>query len=146
MTRLDPFSPDERSAIMRRVLSQDTTPELVVRRTLHALGYRFRLHRADLPGVPDIVLPKHHVVILVHGCFWHRHKGCKRATTPVANREYWLRKFQRTMARDVQVSAALKAKGWSPVVIWECETRDSVKLGRKLATKIARASGGKRGS
>lgn len=140
MRRLDPFTPSERSAIMRRVHSANTTPELVVRSVLHALGYRFRLHRASLPGVPDIVLPRHHVAILVHGCFWHRHEDCRRATTPVANKLYWLRKFGRTVARDKEVQAALKAVGWTPIVVWECETRDEEKLRARLAAAIARAS------
>jgi len=141
MRRLDPFSPAERSAIMRRVLSSDTTPELVVRSALHSLGFRFRLHRTDLQGKPDIVLPKHRVAVFVHGCFWHRHHNCKRTTMPVANRDYWLRKFRRTAARDTQVRASLRADGWTPIVIWECETKDLVRLRRRLAILIQRVSG-----
>lgn len=126
---------------MRRVCSEDTAPERVVRSLLHSLGFRFRLHRADLPGTPDIVLPKYRIAILVHGCFWHRHENCKRATTPAANQTYWLRKFSRTKARDVQVRGDLGRAGWTPIVIWECETKDLLRLRRKLAVLIQRASG-----
>jgi len=113
---------------MRRVRSTDTTPEMRVRSLLHKLGFRFRLHRSDIPGKPDIVLPKHHAVVFVHGCFWHRHQGCPQATTPASRQEYWLPKFSRTVARDRRNQEELRQKGWNVIVIWECETKDLARL------------------
>ena len=109
---------------MSRIRSKDTAPEIRVRSMLHKAGYRFRLHVKDLPGKPDIVLPKYKTVIFVHGCFWHRHKGCSKATTPSTNSEYWKKKFQRNVERDKQDQAELKKLGWKVIVIWECETID----------------------
>lgn len=103
--------------------SKDTKPELLVRRALHRLGYRFRLHRRDLPGKPDIVLPRHRVAILVHGCFWHQHPGCRTARMPRTRQEYWTEKFRRNLERDTASAASLSALGWRVSVIWECETR-----------------------
>jgi DNA mismatch endonuclease (patch repair protein) len=100
---------------------------------LHGMGLRFRLHRADLPGTPDIVLPKHKMAIQVHGCFWHQHPGCVHAKQPRSRPEYWLPKLARNVARDIKAKAALKAGGWRVVVIWECETKSLGKLGRRLA-------------
>ena len=113
---------------MSRIRGKDTVPELRVRRVLHAAGYRFRLHRKDLPGSPDIVLPRHRVVVFVHGCYWHRHSRCRLTTTPKTNVEFWRQKFDRNVERDRTVQAALEALGWHVVVIWECETRDPVLL------------------
>lgn len=107
---------------MRRVHSTDTTPERLVRSLLHKLGYRFRIHRLDLPGKPDIVLPKRRTVVFVHGCFWHRHQDCPHATTPASRREYWLPKFKRTVDRDRKNQEELQESGWNVVVVWECET------------------------
>ena len=121
---MDTFSPEKRSDIMRRVRSVDTVPEKAVRSLLHRLGFRFRLHRSDLPGKPDIVLPKYRTVLFVHGCFWHRHQGCPNATTPASRREYWLPKFRRTVQRDVRNKRELWRQGWSVIVVWECELRD----------------------
>lgn len=112
-----------RSEIMARVRSKNTTPEMAVRRTLHAAGLRFRLHRADLPGRPDIVLPGRRVVVFVHGCFWHSHPGCKRARLPATRREYWVPKLLRNVERDQAASAALQRAGWCVFIAWECETR-----------------------
>ncbi len=109
---------------MRRVRSTDTTPEKAVRSLLHRLGFRFRLHRRDLPGNPDIVLPKYRTVIFVHGCFWHRHIDCNRASTPTSRREYWLPKFQRTVDRDRCNQEELRRTGWHVIVIWECELKN----------------------
>jgi DNA mismatch endonuclease (patch repair protein) len=117
---------------MRRVRSTDTSPEIKVRSLMHRLGYRFRLYRADLPGNPDIVLPKYRTVIFVHGCFWHRHPGCKRASTPATRKDYWLPKFERTLKRDKRNQAGLRRLGWKVVVIWECQTRNSEKLTLRL--------------
>jgi DNA mismatch endonuclease (patch repair protein) len=118
----DVFNPEQRSAVMRAVKSRDTGPELKVRRAAHALGLRFRLRRDDLPGKPDLVLPKHGVAVFVHGCFWHGHTCPRGARTPATNAAYWTAKIARNVARDAIVSKALKALGWRPVTIWECET------------------------
>lgn len=113
-----------RSWNMSRIRSRDTKPELAVRSALHSLGYRFRLHRKDLPGRPDIVLPKYRTVVLVHGCFWHRHPGCKYTYNPKSRVEFWQKKFNQNVARDHAVDSALKMAGWNVLVVWECETRD----------------------
>ncbi len=129
---MDHLDPEHRSENMRRVRGKDTRPELTVRRALHALGKRFRLHRRDLPGKPDIVLAKDRLAIFVHGCFWHRHDDCPRASTPSTRKEFWVAKFERTVVRDAEQAAALRAAGWRPEVIWECETRDSERLNERL--------------
>ncbi len=129
---MDVFSRRERSEIMRRVKSRNTRPELKVRTLLHHLGYRFRLQRTDLPGSPDLVLPKYRTALFVHGCFWHRHPGCPRATMPSASKDYWIKKFTRNTARDVKVQQALRRAGWRVVVVWECELRDQELLTRRL--------------
>ena len=120
---MDTLSPEKRSEVMSHIRSKDTKPEMVVRRHLHALGFRFRLHSPKLPGHPDIVLPKWHTVVFVNGCFWHRHKGCKTATMPKSNVEFWQAKFDRNVARDKKEHAALKAAGWHVIVLWECEVK-----------------------
>ncbi len=97
---------------------------MIVRSLLHRMGYRFRLHRKDLPGNPDIVLPKYKTVIFVHGCFWHRHKGCKYAYTPKSRTEFWNTKFEKNIARDKQVRKELKKLGWKVMVVWECRSTD----------------------
>jgi len=106
---------------MSRIRSKDTKPEIVVRKALFAAGFRYRLHVKDLPGKPDIVLPKYKTAIFVHGCFWHRHEGCKRCTTPTKDREFWEKKFQRTVERDQQERIALEHAGWRVLTVWECE-------------------------
>jgi DNA mismatch endonuclease (patch repair protein) len=106
---------------MSRIRSSNTSPELALRRALHALGLRFRLHRKDLPGKPDIVFPRYKTVVFVHGCFWHRHAGCKVATTPKSNTGFWIEKFDRNVARDSRSRELLEAQGWKVVVAWECE-------------------------
>lgn len=124
MTGKDKFTPIERSAIMAAVRSTDTTPERVVRSTLHRLGYRYRLHDTRLPGKPDLSFPSRHVAIFVHGCFWHRHPDCRKgAATPVARREYWTAKFARTVTRDAANRTALENNGWTVMVVWECQLR-----------------------
>ena len=117
----DTFTPTQRSRIMRKVKSTDTKPEMIVRKWLHAQGYRFRLHDKTLPGRPDVKLTKRRTVIFVHGCFWHRHPGCKRATTPASRVEYWTEKFRRNTERDARNQAALEALGWKVIVLWECD-------------------------
>lgn len=119
---MDIYEPEKRSQIMAAVRTRHTAPELVVRRLLHSLGYRFRLHRDDLPGNPDIVLPRHRAAILVHGCFWHHHKRCKKAKLPATNREFWRRKILRNVQRDKANIQDLERLGWRVMVVWECET------------------------
>jgi DNA mismatch endonuclease (patch repair protein) len=109
---------------MSRIKSGNTKPEMIVRSLLHKLGYRFRLHRKDLPGKPDIVLPRYKSVIFVHGCFWHRHKGCKNATSPKTKIIFWREKFKANVERDRKVQKELNSMGWSILIIWECETSD----------------------
>ena len=128
----DFVSPEKRSKIMRGVKQADTKPELLVRKALHAKGYRFRLHRKDLPGRPDIVLPRHNLVIMVHGCFWHQHAGCKDGRRPESNEGYWAPKLDRNVERDREKMAALEELGWSVLTIWECETKDPNLLRARL--------------
>ena len=128
----DVFSKEKRSWIMGRVKGANTKPEMVVRRWLHAHGYRFRLHRADLPGKPDIVLAKYRTVVFVHGCFWHGHPGCGHADLPASNREYWEKKIGRNVVRDRERRRELRKLGWRVVTIWECSTRDPAAFAKKL--------------
>lgn len=114
--------------MMRAVRGKNTKPELIVRRLAHTMGFRFRLHRRDLPGTPDLVFPRLRGVILVHGCFWHRHRGCRGATTPKDNSEFWAAKFRRNIERDRAAIRALRDQGWRVIVIWECQTRDAQRL------------------
>lgn len=114
----------ERSARMARVGSKNTNPELLVRRLVHGLGYRFRLHRRDLPGRPDLAFPSRRKVIFVNGCFWHGHPGCKRATLPHTRREFWQAKIESNAGRDNRNQAALVGQGWSVLILWECELRN----------------------
>jgi DNA mismatch endonuclease (patch repair protein) len=123
---------------MRAVKSRDTEPELKVRRAAHALGLRFRLGRDDLPGKPDLVFPARRVALFVHGCFWHGHHCPRGARVPQANRAYWTAKIGRNMARDKATLAALRRKGWKPVVIWECETRDPKALSRLIVRRVGK--------
>ncbi|WP_198039220.1 very short patch repair endonuclease [Paraburkholderia sp. SOS3] len=129
---IDTVSRDQRSRNMAAVSNKDTLPEILVRRALHRLGYRFRLHRSDLPGTPDIVLPKYKLCIFVHGCFWHRHAGCKRASTPSTNVEFWKRKFEKNVNRDAATVDRLTKMGWRVEVIWTCQTSRSEDLMKVL--------------
>lgn len=129
---VDQFTPDVRSRVMRRVGTRNTKPERAVRSLLHAMGLRFRLHRDDLPGTPDIVPPHHNLVVFVHGCFWHRHSGCRHATTPGSNIPFWTAKFERNVTRDRRNRSALKELGWRVAVVWECELRDTQRLRSRL--------------
>lgn len=115
---------------MRAIRSKDMTPEIAVRKMAHRLGYRFRLHRKDLPGKPDIVFPSRHAVIFVHGCFWHQYPdpNCKDAQMPKSNTDYWHPKLARNQARDVKNEEDLKVKGWRVLIIWECQTKDELTL------------------
>lgn len=130
---MDHLDSVRRSANMAKIRGKDTAPELRVRRVAHSLGLRFRLHRKDLPGCPDIVFPKYHLVVFVHGCFWHRHEGCKRATTPQVRRDFWEAKFAATVKRDVHQRNALRALGWQVLTVWECELKDEAALKARLA-------------
>lgn len=129
----DVFTPKKRSEIMSRVRSKNTKPELFVRSLLYAMGYRFRLHRKDLPGNPDIVLPKYRTAIFVHGCFWHRHSGCPRATLPKRNAEFWRKKLEGNVERDKRAQQELRQLGWDVLVLWQCEVkRDADALSERL--------------
>lgn len=130
---MDTFSPKERSAIMRLVKSEDTTPELAVRKLVHALGYRYRLHRRDLPGCPDLVFPARRKVVFVHGCFWHWH-GCKRSRMPKSNESYWRAKIDRNVQRDAENLKLLKGQGWRVLVVWECQIKNAKRLAKKLSS------------
>lgn len=117
---------------MRSVPRANTKPELLIRKLLHGFGLRFRLHRADLPGSPDIVLPRYRAVIFVHGCFWHRHPGCRYSTTPRTRQDYWLPKFANNVERDARKEAQLRELGWRVLVVWECETKNIQALEKRL--------------
>jgi DNA mismatch endonuclease (patch repair protein) len=121
---VDRLTPERRSRLMSRVRSKNTKPELVVRRLVHAMGYRFRLHRNDLPGSPDLILPAYRTAIFVHGCFWHRHPGCRKASNPSTRVEFWTDKFQTNVARDRRNRARLRRADWRVIIVWECETRN----------------------
>lgn len=127
---------ERRSAIMARIRSEDTVPEMLVRKMLHAAGFRFRLHRGDLPGKPDIVLPRYKVAIFVHGCFWHGHESCRDGRRPKSNLDYWNRKLDRNRERDRRSQAKLEAIGWRPLVVWECELEDPDQLLLRLTAEI----------
>ena len=129
---MDRISREHRSWNMSRIRSGDTKPERIVRSLLHGRGYRFRLHKKDLPGKPDIVLPKYKTVIFVHGCFWHRHKGCKHASVPKTRQDFWQTKFNSNIARDKKVQKQLNSTGWKIVIIWECELSEIETLINKL--------------
>ena len=136
---MDKVSKETRSANMRAIRSKDMKPELAVRRLAHAMGYRYRLHRKDLLGKPDMVFPCRRAVIFVHGCFWHRHKGCSIATTPKSNTAYWIDKFEQNKVRDQKVKKKLQTLGWRVFVVWECEVSSSKKAnhaGERLAKLI----------
>ncbi|MFZ2162247.1 MAG: DNA mismatch endonuclease Vsr [Sideroxyarcus sp.] len=129
---MDRLTKSRRSWNMGRVGSKNTKPELIVRSLLHCQGYRFRLHRKDLPGKPDIVLPKYNTVIFVHGCFWHRHANCADASTPKTRTDFWLKKFSENTARDAKNQTALINAGWKVIIVWECETMKLDKLASRL--------------
>ena len=123
---------EQRSRNMSAIKSKNTKPEIKVRKILHSMGYRFRLHSKDLPGSPDIVLPKYKTVIFVHGCFWHRHENCKYASTPKTRKEFWNKKFIENKKRDSEIQEKIKILDWRSVVIWECETKNLKNLRDKI--------------
>lgn len=136
---VDFLTPAERSERMSRIRGKDTRPELTLRKVLHALGLRYRLHGAGLPGKPDLVFPRYRSVVFVHGCFWHRHVGCSIATTPKSNTTFWEQKFEKNTDRDRRVTLELEKAGWKVLVAWECELSSMTKAratGELLARKI----------
>ena len=137
---MDVLTPEQRHRNMSRIRSTNTKPEKRIRSLLHRLGYRFRLHSRNLPGTPDIILPKYRTVILVHGCFWHRHDGCKEASIPKTNTEQWAKKFNANVKRDRQAILDLEALGWSVIVIWGCELKKMDELTVRILSLLHPAS------
>lgn len=127
---VDRLTPQRRSWLMSRVTGKNTSPELRVRKAAHALGLRFRLHPVSLPGKPDLVFPKREIALFVHGCFWHRHPGCRKATAPSS--DFWREKFEKNVARDARVTSELKKLGWKVRVIWECQTKNPEQLSKRV--------------
>lgn len=133
----DTLTSERRSWNMSRIKGRDTSPELRLRSLLHRAGFRFRLHAKQLPGRPDVILPKYRTAIFVHGCYWHRHPGCRNATIPSTRREFWLEKFNRNVIRDTRDQAELEAIGWSILVVWECELEaDAEGVVRRLTDEL----------
>jgi len=128
----DRVTPEVRSRIMSRIRSKDTKPEMLVRSAAHALGYRYRLHRKDLPGKPDLTFPSRRAIVFVNGCFWHRHECDSGRRTPKTNAEFWRTKFERNVERDGRNVAELKAMGWRVMTVWECDLEDPEALDRRL--------------
>jgi DNA mismatch endonuclease, patch repair protein len=130
---VDTLSKVERSERMSRIRGKDTKPELALRSAMHRLGFRFRLHGQKLPGRPDLVFPKYRAAVFVHGCFWHRHEGCKIATTPKSNTAYWQAKFNRNVERDARAARDLEAQGWRVFTVWECQVASGEKASQTAA-------------
>ena len=143
MTQMDRISKEHRSWNMSRIRSRNTKPERMVRSLLHRMGYRFTLHRKDLPGKPDIVLPKYKAVIFVHGCFWHRHEGCKYAYFPKTKQKFWATKFKSNVERDRNVMKQLNEKDWQILIIWECELSDTESIIKTLEAYLNKDGHGK---
>ncbi len=133
---MDRYTREKRSALMSQVRGRDTRPEVFVRSLLHRMGFRFRLHRKDLPGRPDIVLPKYRTVVFVHGCFWHQHPGCPKATRPQTNTRFWKTKFAKNVERDAENERALKGLEWNVLIVWECELKDVDALSARLRREL----------
>lgn len=133
---MDRLTPAQRSSLMSNVRGKDTRAERTVRSLLHRMGYRFRLHKKELPGTPDIVLPKYKAVIFVHGCFWHRHPNCSKTTTPKSHTEFWQTKFAQNVERDARVARELKSSGWKVLIVWECELKATDALAERLLREL----------
>lgn len=133
---MDRLTSSQRSSLMSKVRGKNTKPEELVRSLLHRLGFRFRLHRKNLPGTPDIVLPRSRTIIFVHGCFWHRHPGCKKASTPQTNRNFWEKKLARNVERDAEVREELTRFGWRVLQVWECELKNPEALSARLLREL----------
>jgi DNA mismatch endonuclease (patch repair protein) len=131
-----------RSRIMASVKAKNTRPELALRKALHALGFRFRLHRKGLPGTPDLVLAKYRAAVFVHGCYWHRHEGCRYASVPITRADFWNEKFRTNIERDRKALAALQGTGWRTAIIWECALKNdsATSVGKRLADWLASPS------
>lgn len=129
---MDKLSPERRSWNMSQIRDRDTKPEMVVRSLVHRMGYRFRLHRKELPGKPDLVFPSRKKIIFVHGCFWHQHPRCRFATRPATRREFWAKKLDGNSERDRRVQRELQRLGWGVLVVWECQTKNLVQLESRL--------------
>jgi DNA mismatch endonuclease (patch repair protein) len=136
----DHLTKAKRSWNMSHIRSKNTKPEIIVRSLLHRMGYRFRIHQKNLPGKPDIVLAKYKTIIFIHGCFWHRHKGCKRCTTPSTNQKYWLPKLGRNIVKDKLNKKLLKKNGWLPIIVWECEIKKLDRLAGKINKLLKKQS------
>ena len=136
---MDKITPQQRSRNMAQVKGKDTKPEKLVRSLLHGLGYRFRLHVKTLPGKPDIVLPRYKAAIFVHGCFWHGHEGCRRATIPATRAEFWEAKINGNKERDLRNVAALEDLGYRCLTVWQCEMKDSANLKQRLSAFLGKA-------
>jgi len=134
---MDNLTPKQRANVMAAVRGKDTAPELKVRKALYNLGYRYRLHRKDLPGKPDIVLPKFRTCIFVHGCFWHQHPDCKKATIPKTNRKFWRKKLLKNRERDKRAQEKLKGLGWRVEVVWECDTKSEKMLKNAIKQSLS---------
>jgi len=135
---VDVFTSEKRSAIMARIKGENTVPEILVRRIVHSLGYRFRLHADKLPGKPDIVLPRYQKVIFVHGCFWHGHRSCSRSELPTSNVDFWRKKIEGNVTRDKRTMRELRRLGWDVLVVWQCQTKDIARLTRRLEKFLER--------
>lgn len=133
---MDLITKEHRSWNMSRIRGRNTGPEIAVRSMLHRMGFRFRLHARDLPGQPDLVLPRFRSVILVHGCFWHRHKNCPYAYTPKSRKKFWQTKFAANARRDRQVRAQLKTRRWKIITVWECELKHTDQLAARLEKQL----------
>ena len=139
----DRLTKERRSWNMSRIRGKDTSAEKRVRSKLHRMGFRFRIHRKDLPGNPDIVFVSRRIAVFVHGCFWHRHRGCKNCTTPTNRREFWIEKLEGNFARDKRTHRKLRTLGWKTFVIWECETENAARLEKRLAKLVQNLEIGK---
>ena len=138
----DVVTPEQRSRNMSKIKGKNTKPEMIVRSACHELGLRYRLHRKDLPGTPDLVFPKYRLCLFVHGCFWHRHPGCKYAYTPKSRLDFWLPKLAKNVERDINAQRALEVSGWRVSIIWECQTKNTDTLRTEIQKMINPEVGG----